>query len=352
MPSIVESNGRDQILRIHPEGMERVAAMVDEAVHRARARRLRRIPTPRSGRKPSPRSSPGCPHGADAGTRLRGSRVARAIAWSVAFLVALEALAFWIDGSGVPLAPMRVPYPHRVLAAFVEFGPRLAEAAWVTLVGSLVGLVVGVAAGWVIALVVTQSRRVSAVSEPYLIAAQMFPTVALGPILPAVFHDLAFTRVVVAAYLTLFTVSLAVIKGLNSATPEALDLMRSFAASRGQASGTSACRSRRRTSSRACASRSLSVVGEVAVELSSAQAGLGYLLLATLFFGIGLAYLFWATLITTLLLGLGLGRRPAGSSAGSPTGRVRPGPGMSLRPAVASPVGPSTGTGCEGSGDG
>ena len=112
---------------------------------------------------------------------------------------------------------------------------------------------------------------------------------------------------VVAAYLTLFTVSLAVIKGLNSATPEALDLMRSFAASRGQvlrhlrvpiASPYFFAGLR--------VAAPLSVVGEIVVELSSAQAGLGYLLLATLFFGIGLAYLFWATLITTLLLGLGL----------------------------------------------
>jgi NitT/TauT family transport system permease protein len=222
-------------------------------------------------------------------------------------VVVLELAAAWFDSQAVPLAAMRVPYPHRILAAFIEFGPRLAEAAWVTLLGSLVGLAIGVAMGWLIALIVTQSRALSAVTEPYLIAAQMIPTVALAPIILAVLRDLALARVVVAAYLTLFTISLACIKGLQSARPEAVELMRSYAAGRWHV-----YRYLRIPTAMPFffaglrVAAPLAVVGEIVVELSSAQSGLGYLLLATLFFGIGLAYLFWATLLTTLLLGLGL----------------------------------------------
>jgi NitT/TauT family transport system permease protein len=135
----------------------------------------------------------------------------------------------------------------------------------------------------------------------------MIPTVALGPIVLAVLRDLALTRVVVAAYLTLFTISLACIKGLQSARPEAVELMRSYAANRWHVYRYLRIPAAMPTFFAGLrVAAPLAVVGEIVVELSSAQSGLGYLLLATLFFGIGLAYLFWATLITTLLLGLAL----------------------------------------------
>ena len=70
---------------------------------------------------------------------------------------------------------------------------------------------------------------------PYVVASQTIPIVALAPMIVFAFGPGRCTSVVViATYLTFFPVTIAMIRGLRSPDPRALELMRSYAASKWQ----------------------------------------------------------------------------------------------------------------------
>ena len=66
---------------------------------------------------------------------------------------------------------------------------------------------------------------------PYVIASQTIPIVALAPMIVFAFGTSIVSVAIVATYLTFFPVTIAMIIGLRSPDPRALDLMRSYAAS-------------------------------------------------------------------------------------------------------------------------
>jgi NitT/TauT family transport system permease protein len=67
---------------------------------------------------------------------------------------------------------------------------------------------------------------------PYVIASQTIPIVALAPMIVFAFGQDVISVVIIATYLTFFPVTIAMIRGLRSPDPRALELMRSYAASR------------------------------------------------------------------------------------------------------------------------
>ena len=68
---------------------------------------------------------------------------------------------------------------------------------------------------------------------PYVVASQTIPIIALAPMIVfAAQAGLASVVVIVSTYLTFFPVTIAMIRGLRSSDPRALELMRSYAASR------------------------------------------------------------------------------------------------------------------------
>jgi NitT/TauT family transport system permease protein len=66
---------------------------------------------------------------------------------------------------------------------------------------------------------------------PYVVASQTIPIVALAPMIVFAFGPNVASVVVIATYLTFFPVTIAMIRGLRSPDPRALELMRSYAAS-------------------------------------------------------------------------------------------------------------------------
>jgi NitT/TauT family transport system permease protein len=206
---------------------------------------------------------------------------------------------------GDRLAAMKLPFPGDVVEAMVAHAPTLAESAWSTIRGALIGLVVGTIVGFLIGLLMAQARWVEDASYPYIVAAQMIPTVALAPIILGAVRDPEVTKVVVAAYITVFAVSLGTIRGLKSTPGDALELMRTYHASRRQ----------QYTKLRLPAAlphffaglkvaAPLAVIGQIVVELAGSKDGLGNLLIETQYYGVSFAHLFWATMLLTLALGL------------------------------------------------
>ena len=72
----------------------------------------------------------------------------------------------------------------------------------------------------------------SARSCPYVIASQTIPIIALAPLIVFALGQGVLAVVVIATYLTFFPVTIAMLRGLRSFDPRALELLRSYGASR------------------------------------------------------------------------------------------------------------------------
>jgi NitT/TauT family transport system permease protein len=111
---------------------------------------------------------------------------------------------------------------------------KLVDAAIVTWRAAAIGFVLGAVLGLVLATVFVHSRLLERALVPYVIASQTVPILALAPMIVFAFGANVVSVVIIATYLTFFPVTIAMIQGLRSFDPRAMELMRSYAASRSQ----------------------------------------------------------------------------------------------------------------------
>ncbi|MDX6424470.1 MAG: NitT/TauT family transport system permease protein [Gaiellaceae bacterium] len=100
---------------------------------------------------------------------------------------------------------------------------------------AVVGFVLGAVIGFAIGVVLHHSRLLRRGFLPYVVASQTVPILAIAPMvviwLGGKGLPIWMPVAVIAAYLTFFPVAINTIRGLDSAEPRALELMRSYAAS-------------------------------------------------------------------------------------------------------------------------
>jgi NitT/TauT family transport system permease protein len=241
------------------------------------------------------------------------------VAWEVAASLYFEAnvaqqvRAGAISGSDPSVPPemrvvqMKLPLPHLVLAALLD--PDNVNQLWLagllTLRSALLGFVVGALVGFGLALVMVQSRVMERSLLPYVIASQTVPVIALGPIVYSMFRDENVARVLIAAYVTFFPVTVSTLKGLRSVDPNALALMASYAASRWQVYAKLRVPGALPYVFQALKiAATASVIGAIVVELMGAQQGIGVTILRTQYYGPANAYKLWAAIVVASLLGI------------------------------------------------
>jgi NitT/TauT family transport system permease protein len=137
-----------------------------------------------------------------------------------------------------------MPHLHRIVQSLFQpaqrNGPWLIDILWhdslFTAKECVVGFLLGAAIGFAIAVALSQSRLLERGLTPYIVASQTVPLLAIAPM---VVIGLGTKGVkdwvsvsVLAAYLTFFPVAVNGLRGLQSADPRALELMRSYAAGR------------------------------------------------------------------------------------------------------------------------
>ena len=220
-----------------------------------------------------------------------------------------------------------LPPPHQVAAeiwkttAQTRLGsPRnLLGHAWTTLSATLLGFVAGAALGMALAALIVHDRGSAMSLTPWIVASQTVPILAIAPMIIVVLNAVGITglmpKALISAYLSFFPVAIAMIAGLRSPQRTDMDLMRTYAATRGQVFW----RLRLPASlpylfPALKVAAAISLVGAIVAELpTGAVAGLGARLLAGSYYGqtvqIWSALIMDATLAAILVWLVGLAQR-------------------------------------------
>jgi NitT/TauT family transport system permease protein len=139
---------------------------------------------------------------------------------------------------------LTMPHLHDIVAQLFEpsrtNGPLLIEVLWDSALftgkEALVGLLLGASIGFALGVVLHHSRLLQRGFLPYIVASQTVPILAIAPMVVVWMGSRGlpgwFSVAVIAAYLTFFPVTINTLRGLDSADRRALELMRSYAASR------------------------------------------------------------------------------------------------------------------------
>jgi NitT/TauT family transport system permease protein len=228
------------------------------------------------------------------------------LAWGAAILLVWELVSWYLlERAEVEMAQSRLPYVHRVLAAFGTYGGVLAKEGWITFTNAAWGFLAGAAAGALLAVLMSASRWMERLAFPYAVASQMVPILGLAPIVFGIVRNEDLARVLIAAYITFFPVALNMLRGLRSVPPASLELMRACAAG-----PWSVYRKLRLPASLPGLfsglkiAAPLAVTGAILVELMGASRGIGVIMLRNLYYGPSHVYMFWSTVITGALLGI------------------------------------------------
>ena len=108
------------------------------------------------------------------------------------------------------------------------------ENAGATLSRAGVGYLIGIATGFVLALLMSLSGIVEKIAFPYLMLIQLIPILGMAPIINAITGDIAVSRIVIAAILTFYPVATNTLAGFKSVQKEKHELMYSYAANKFQ----------------------------------------------------------------------------------------------------------------------
>jgi NitT/TauT family transport system permease protein len=137
-----------------------------------------------------------------------------------------------------------MPHIHAILSQLFEpsrlNGPLLIhvlfDSAVFTAREAAVGFAIGASVGFLLAVLLVHSKLLERGLLPYIVASQTIPLLAIAPMVVVGLGSKGVTGwvsvSVTAAYLTFFPVTINTLRGLHSADPRALELMRSYAATR------------------------------------------------------------------------------------------------------------------------
>jgi NitT/TauT family transport system permease protein len=125
-----------------------------------------------------------------------------------------------------------LPKPSTIISVFWTQRHVLWPAGWYTFKEALGGFAIGSGAGVVAATVVGRFQTAGQALMPIFIAANAVPIIAFAPIFGAWFNPIEpQSKMAIAAVLCFLPVMVNTLRGLQSARPRQVELMRSYAAS-------------------------------------------------------------------------------------------------------------------------
>lgn len=209
----------------------------------------------------------------------------------------------------------KLPHTWDIVAEFSRLDARgastlerLTGAALFTMRNAGIGFVLGSVFGLALAIVLVHVRWLERALVPLVVASQTIPIIAIAPLIVIGLKADWFGVAIVSTYLTFFPVTIAALRGLRAYDPRAMELMRSYAASRGailRKLRLPAARPYLFTGFRIAAPAA--VVGAIVGELPSLiQDGLARQIITGMqYYSLNAHYL-WATIAVSSVLGIGV----------------------------------------------
>jgi len=152
--------------------------------------------------------------------------------WLPVLVVFAAGMLLWQFALAPWLGQFLLPTPAQIVKSLHAHWSVLWHAGWFTLQEALGGFAIGCGLGVVAALALARWRRLSSALMPYFIAANAVPIIAFAPIMNDWFGLLnPHAKMAIAAVLCFFPVLVNTTRGLTAVQPEAIELMRSYAAS-------------------------------------------------------------------------------------------------------------------------
>ena len=141
-------------------------------------------------------------------------------------------LLVWQAACDLGLVPrFLLPSPTDVVAALVKDATLIWEHSLTTLLESIIGLAVGVALGFVAAVLMDRFEGVYLALQPIITVTQTIPTIAIAPLLVLWFGYGLAPKVILIVITTFFPVAVSLVSGFRSVDPDVVDLMRTMRAS-------------------------------------------------------------------------------------------------------------------------
>lgn len=144
-------------------------------------------------------------------------------------------LILWQGVSMSGLVPRYVlPSPVDVLLVFVRDIGTLQEHLWVSLGEAFIGLFLGVAIGFLFAVVMDAFDVLYRAFYPILVITQTIPAVAIAPLLVLWFGYEMTPKIILIVLVTFFPVTVGLLDGFRAVDRDAIGLLRSMGADRWQ----------------------------------------------------------------------------------------------------------------------
>ena len=152
--------------------------------------------------------------------------------WVAPLIVFVAAVALW-EGLVLIFQPpvFLLPPPSLIWQSFAGQFAQLMGYGLNTFLEALGGFLIGCALGLLIAMVVARSPRLAELLLPFAVASNSVPIVAMAPIALVWFGIGPASKVAIVAVMCFFPTMVSAVRGLTAASPDAVALMRSYAAS-------------------------------------------------------------------------------------------------------------------------
>jgi NitT/TauT family transport system permease protein len=152
--------------------------------------------------------------------------------WIPALAVFAIVIAAWEGSiSAFHIQQFLLPRPSDIVKTFWTARHTLWPAGWYTFKEALGGYVIGCGLGIVVATIIARFQNVGTAIMPIAIAANAVPIIAFAPIFGAWFGEVSpHSKMAIAAVLCFLPVMVNTLRGLGSANPRQIELMRSYAA--------------------------------------------------------------------------------------------------------------------------
>ncbi|HEV8616969.1 MAG TPA: ABC transporter permease [Methylomirabilota bacterium] len=229
---------------------------------------------------------------------------ARALLWPLAVTLAL--LVAWEEVvRALRVKTVLLPRPSVIAGVLWSQGPLILEHMWPTFYQIVLGFLLSLAGGVLVAVLITYSEIVRKGFYPLIVVSQIVPKVAVAPLFVVWFGLGDLSRLLLAFLIAFFPIVINTAAGLTSVDDDYVRMARAYMGSRGQIfTKIRLPHALPLIFGGMKISITLAVIGVVVAEFVAAQRGIGYLIVMAN--GLLDTPLMMAAIVALSAMGLGL----------------------------------------------